>query len=181
MKFPYEDSQSYKVIATVINKGKDKESKVKLSFPNVRNVEVIACSYESVQVDNHIVTIDRLLAGTEINLVLLISSDYTYEQSFMPSITSDDTNGKTYKALTDVPPSGSAFVLGGMGAVFLLCFLFLLPTISDKGEELYNWYKYGDFNNKGFSLSKYTTMDSIDSFSFKNNDIPISFDLLPVD
>jgi len=174
MKFPYGNSQSYKVIATVINKGKDKESNVKLSFPNVKKVEVIACSYESVQVDNHIVTIDRLLAGKEIDFVLLIASSYTYEQSFLPSITSDDTSGKTYKALTDVPPSGSAFVAGGMGVVFILCFLFLLPTISDKGKAMYSWYKYGDFNNKGFSLNKYTTMDSIDLFSFKNNDIPIN-------
>ena len=79
------------------------------------------------------VKIDRILANKKISMVLLIEGTRILDKSTMPSIRSEDTDGKTYLSKDSVPPSAGSFILGG---AILLHFSVIWSSVSKQKTTL---------------------------------------------
>ena len=173
MNFPNPLRTGYQVSVSIINRGKDKEENIEVLFHNTRSLKLIATNYSAVSVNGHRITIDRLLAGTEITFSLNVISDYEYNILPLPTIKSNDANGKSFKSFSDVPQSKKTYISLGMSIVFLLTFMVFFPRIFNGAKEAYDWYIYSDYNDMGFSVDEYSINKTIDGFTFKNGDFPI--------
>lgn len=162
--------------ASIFNKGKDKEKNVEIKVPNGMSCSVIASDYD-VKTDAGIVKIDRVLANSKISLVLLIEGTRVLDKSTMPSIRSEDADGKTYLTKDSVPPGAGSFILGG--AVFAAVLSYMVISMQTEDNPLagplksYNYLIYNKMYSSGFSISPIGNSLVIDNYNLHTNELPV--------
>ena len=162
--------------ASVFNKGKDKEKNVEIKVPNGMSCTVIASDHDATT-EGSFVKIDRILANKKISMVLLIEGTRVLDKSTMPSIRSEDTDGKTYLSKDSVPPSAGSFILGG--AIFAAFFSYMVISIQTEDNPLagplkaYNYMIYNNMYNSGLSINPIGNGLITENYNLRANEYPI--------
>lgn len=116
----------------IYNKGKDKEAKVEVSFPNASLCQVLASNYTDVSVDSNKLLVDRILPKQTVMLTMYIESAVPLSSVCKPFIKSEDANGKAYKGRGNVPPSWGPAVMGlSFGTALFITFMYVMLSGSN--------------------------------------------------
>ncbi|SJZ36368.1 hypothetical protein [Pantoea eucalypti] len=173
----------YTTFLKVINKGKDKEKNVEISFPKNRFVKVISTDHPNVKATGNSITLDRLLAKESTLLNVLVTQGEKLSKNYKPMIRSEDANGKSYRGLNNIP-------MGNGPAIFFLLFFVVSLTIvslslifrvnpfSYAEEKIYN-YRYHNYIEAGYSSDSYFAADLLKHYDIKNSQLP--FNLIKID
>ncbi|KPA08519.1 hypothetical protein [Pantoea agglomerans] len=173
----------YTTFLKVINKGKDKEKNVEISFPKNRFVKVISTDHLNVTATGNLIKLDRLLPKESTLLNVLVTQGEKLSKNYKPIIRSEDSNGKSYRGLNNIP-------MGNGPAIFFLLFFVVFLTIISLSlifrvnpffyaeEKIYD-YKYHNYTEAGYSSDSYFAAELLKYYDIKKSQLP--FDLLKID
>lgn len=121
------DTTGYVVCLQIYNKGKDKETKVEVAFPNSSLCQILASNYIGVSIGDNKILVDRILPRQTVILTVYIDSTAPISSASKPSIKSEDANGKAYKGRGNVPPSLGPAVMGiSIMSALLITFMYVM-------------------------------------------------------
>ncbi|WP_187978434.1 MULTISPECIES: hypothetical protein [Pseudomonas] len=141
---------------TIVNKGKDKEEKVKIRFPSVNVIQVISVSAGGVTAEGNEIFVDRVLPDETVKMVVYVDDFDFKKKASRPSIKSSDANGKVFNKRGSIPPSVGPTVrfLSFCLALFILAF-YLGYTGRDP-FSIYYGVRYSYLTDAGVNFKFYT-------------------------
>ena len=141
--------KGYTTTLSIFNKGKDKEKTVEIIIPKTKNCLILSSDYPSINCEENIITIDRILPKQIINISIYIESDELISKNNKPKIKSEDANGKAYGSRSEVPASMGPSVLSASICLSLIALmLYIVWTDKDPFNTFYA-LKYSDFVDQG--------------------------------
>lgn len=168
------DTNGYLTCLHIYNKGKDKETKIEITFPNSNSCQILSSNYPSASTDGNKLLVDRIIPKQIVTLIVYLKSNTPLSASNKPFIKSDDTNGKAYDNKASVPPSLGPAVMGiSLAAATLITMMYI--TLSG-ASIFYPYYvlRYNSFIEQGFT-PRFSDNVLISSKSIASNS-PISLD-----
>ncbi|MDH1209356.1 hypothetical protein N5C58_25090 [Citrobacter freundii] len=173
----------YTVLITITNKGKEKEKNVVVTLPKNKAISIISSNCHDIEHEKNQFKIARLLPNEIITLILLVKDGDKLSKNNPPVIKSDDTNGKSYDSIKQMPPSLGPALFGL--SVTIACFA-LLGGVVYKGynpfEIVYDQYfklRFDTYYNRGFSNTSFQENSLTKQYDMSKDEFPI--DLKNVD
>ncbi|HBB9951207.1 TPA: hypothetical protein JHK49_003677 [Escherichia coli] len=173
----------YTVIITITNRGKEKEKNIVVTLPKNKEISIISSNCHDINSDKNQFKIERLLPNETITLILLVKDGEKLSKSNPPVIKSDDTNGKSYSSIKQMPPSLGPALFGL--SVIIACFALLGGAVYkgyDPFEIVYNQYfklRFDTYYNRGFSNTSFQENALTKQYDTSKGEFPI--DLTDVD
>jgi hypothetical protein len=159
----------------IYNKGKDKENKVEVSFPNCSLCQVLASNYNGVSVESNKLLVDRILPKQTIVLSVYLNSAVAMSRLSKPSIKSEDANGKAYYGRGNVPPSLGPAVMGlSIGSAILITFMYIMISGSNIFYPYYT-LRYNSLMAQGITPSGFSDNYLVSKSGF-SSESPIKMD-----
>lgn len=159
------DTSGHITSIRIYNKGKDKETKIEVTFPHSSLCQILSTNYPGVSTVDSRLLIDRILPKQVIVLILYLNSTTPISAVIKPFIRSEDTNGKAYNDRRNVPPSLGPAVMGtSIAAAAFITFMYIAVSGSN---IFYPYYalRYSSIMEQGFKPSAFSDNYLISSAS----------------
>lgn len=168
------DTTGFLTCLHIYNKGKDKENKIEITFPNSHLCQILSSNYPGASTEKNKLLIDRILPKQVVSLMVYFKSETPLSAANKPFIKSEDANGKAYDKKANVPPSlGPAVMVISLAAAGLITMMYIALS---GASIFYPYYalRYNSFIEQGFT-PKYSDNVLISSKSIASNP-PINLD-----
>lgn len=163
------DTMGYTACVHIYNKGKDKETKVEVVFPNSSLCQVLACNYSGVAVEGNKVVVDRILPKQVVILNVYLDSTVPMSSLSKPSIKSEDANGKAYKGQGNIPSSLGPAVMGL--SFFAALFITFMYIVFSGSNIFYPYYalRYSSLMGQGITPAGFSDNFLVSKASFASS------------